>query len=449
MMKRTIGSRRRPGALLMLALFGCMAAWVLYAREPHSAVGQGSRLIAALQAQGAASKSAPRSSAAERPTRIDRAPVRILQDPNAAYSAVAVDSTRDEIVLQDENRAFIMVYNRLDNTPASATMTEPKRMIGGRKTGITNNCGVYVDPGNGDIYSLTGDIADTMVIFSHESKGDVPPERELKTPHRTYGVAADEQAQELFLTIQHPPAVLVYRKAAQGKEAPLRILEGATTQLGDVHGITVDTKNQVMYVANRGAVSDMKQGQGLSGVPVSGDGSARTWAIPQIWYEYLRDHFVAGSGRFAPPSINVYPLKANGDTPPLRVIQGPKTQMDWPAHIYLDVEHQELFVANAMGDSILVFRAADSGDVAPIRVLKGPKTGIKTPHGVFVDEKNQEIVVANFGNHAATVYPRTADGDSPPIRKIRSAPEGTPAPMFGNVGSLAYDTKRDEILAPN
>ncbi len=91
------------------------------------------------------------------------------------------------------------------------------------------------------------------------------------------------------------------------------------------------------------------------------------------------------------PSITVYPLKASGDTAPLRVIQGAKTQLDWPAHVHLDVEHQELFVANAMGDSILIFRAADNGDVAPVRVLKGPRTGIKTPHGVFVDEKNQEM----------------------------------------------------------
>ena len=44
------------------------------------------------------------------------------------------------------------------------------------------------------------------------------------------------------------------------------------------------------------------------------------------------------SGRFDPPSITVYPLKANGDTAPLRTISGPKTQMNWPALMYLDEE---------------------------------------------------------------------------------------------------------------
>jgi DNA-binding beta-propeller fold protein YncE len=442
MSKRSIRSRQRTTAIVILAIFDLTLLWALYAGAPETA-----------RAQTSASSASTKSSPGERPTRIDRAPVRLLQDPNAAFVAVAVDAARDEIVLQDENRAFIMVYNRLDNTPASATMTEPKRMIGGRKTGVTNNCGVYVDPANGDIYSLTGDIADTMVIFSHDAKGDVPPQRELKTPHRTYGVAADEQSQELFLTTQHPPSVLVYRKGAEGKEAPLRILEGEKTQLGDVHGIAVDTKNQLMYVANRGATSELQKGKGLGGVPVDEDekgrSSSRTWAVPEVWYEYFRERFVPGSGKFSLPSITVYPLKASGDTAPLRVIQGPKTQLDWPAHIHLDVEHQELYIANSMADSILVFRASDNGNVAPTRVLKGPQTGIKRPHGVFVDEKNQEIVVANFGNHAATVYPRTADGDAPPIRKIRSAPEGSLSPMFGDVGSLAYDTKRDEILAPN
>jgi hypothetical protein len=51
---------------------------------------------------------------------------------------------------------------------------------------------------------------------------------------------------------------------------------------------------------------------------------------------------IPGSGEFKDPSINVYPLKANGNVPPLRVIQGSATRLNWPAHISLDIEHQEL-----------------------------------------------------------------------------------------------------------
>lgn len=392
----------------------------------------------------ASQTAAPSSSEERRPVLIERAPARVIEDPHAAFSAVAVDAARDEIVLQDENRHNIMIYNRLDNTPPQAAMTEPKRMIGGPRTKVQFNCGVYVDPFSGDIYSLAGDVMDTMTVFSRQAKGNVPPDRELHTPHRTFGVAIDEEDQELYLTIQHPPAVVVYNKTAKGNDAPIRILEGDKTQMADVHGIALDTKNHLLYLGNRGAWSQNRNGVGWARAVKEG---VRTWEIP-LEKEAWRN-MVPGSGKFLAPSITVYPLKASGDTPPLRVIQGSQTMLNWPAHISLDVEHGEVFVADAITDAILVFRATDSGNVKPLRVLKGSRTGIRNPHGVYADVKNDEIVVANFGNHAATVYPRTASGNAPPIRIIRGAPLDTPAPMLGNVGALAYDTKRDEILAPN
>ena len=60
-----------------------------------------------------------------------------------------------------------------------------------------------------------------------------------------------------------------------------------------------------------------------------------------------------------------------------------------------------------------------------------------------------KLVAANFGNHSSTVYKLAANGDAAPLRTIRAAPANTPAPMFGNIGTLAYDTKRDQLLAPN
>ena len=57
--------------------------------------------------------------------------------------------------------------------------------------------------------------------------------------------------------------------------------------------------------------------------------------------------------------------------------------------------------------------------------------------------------MANFGNHSATTYRLNASGDAAPVRTIRAAFPDTPAPMFGNIAALAYDTKRDQILVPN
>jgi DNA-binding beta-propeller fold protein YncE len=375
---------------------------------------------------------------------IERAPERTIEDPHSSFSAVAVDDARNEIILSDENLGQILVYGRLDNTPAQAALTEPKRIIGGSRTKINLNCGTYVDPFSGDIYSVNGDTENWMTVFSPEQRGNVPAERTLAAPHRAFGVAVDEQAKELFLSIEHPPAVVVYPKLAQGNDAPLRILEGDKTQLADVHGMALDTKNQLLYVVNQGATTRSVDNDYWSR-NVKPGASTVEWTPSGDQWEYT----IAGSGEFVPPSISVYPLKASGNTPPLRVIQGPRTMLDWPTHISLDVERGELFVANTVTDSILVFHTTDNGNVAPFRILKGPHTGLKTPHGVFADTKNNELVVANFGNHSSTIYRLDASGDTPPLRTIRAAFPNTPAPMFGNIAALAYDTKRDQLLVPN
>jgi len=435
--------RCRASVVAMVALLCSATAWVLSVGETGVPESRGPLLVTALQAQSLFRGSSPD----QRPTLIERAPLQILRDPYMDLSGVAVDPVTDEIVLVTGQRAArLLVYDRLDNTPPNANLLEPKRMIRGPKTKL-GAPGIYVDPGTGEIYSVDtthGFLAGSgnrMVVFSRTAQGNVAPDRELLIPHRGFAIAVDEEARELFFTVQNPPAVVVYSKTAKGNEAPLRILEGSRTQLADVRGIALDTKNQWMFVANRGG-SAVNEGMGWSGVPILEKGGTRTWTIPRD----LEAHLVPGSGSFRSPSITVYPLKASADSPPLRVIQGSKTQLGWPAFIDLDVEHQELFVANAWEHSILVFRATDSGNVAPIRVLKGTGTGLDNPYGVVVDEKNGELIVANYGNHTATVYPRTAAGNTPPLRTIRLAPEGTQVPIFQHLSAVDYDSKRDQIL---
>jgi DNA-binding beta-propeller fold protein YncE len=393
------------------------------------------------QQQVTSTTAGPATADTRKTVQITRAPARVIKDPNSSFSAVAVDVAHNEIVLQDENLGQIMVYGRQDNTPPRASLTEPRRIIGGSATRVAMNCGVYVDPESGDIYNVNGDTQDWMSVFSREQKGNVPPMRELAAPHRAFGVTVDEVAKELFVTIQHPPAVVVWPKLAQGKDAPLRILEGDKTMLAEAQGIALDTKNGFLYVANQGAYAKMPNGIGWSRALIPG---AKTWDIPDRILDVL-----PGTGQFLEPSITVYPIKASGNVPPIRTIQGSLTRLNWPAHLSIDMERQELYVANPVTHEISVFRATDNGNVAPIRSLKGPHTQLSFPHGVFVDTKNDEVVVANFGNHSSTIYRRTASGDAAPIRQIRAAPPDAPAPMFGNIGSATYDTRRSQLLVFN
>ena len=366
---------------------------------------------------------------------LDRAPVRAIRDTYPTYSAVAVDLETDEVYLQDENLFGYKVFNRLDNTPPNAAFTEPKRMVGGMNTKMEFNCALYVDQNTGDVYSVNNDTVNTMVIFGRDAKGNVEPKRELRTPHGTYGIGADEVNQELYLTIQHDNAVVVYKKIAEGNDDPIRLLQGDNTHLEDPHGITVDAKNNWIFVTNHGSVHDVR--------PDPDEPSQRAnWPLD-------RDRAVPGSGRSEPPSISVYSRTATGDTAPLRVIEGPRTQLNWPAALTVNMERGELYVANDADHSVLVFRTSDSGNVAPTRIIKGPLTGIKNPTGVFLDTKNAELWVSSMGNHRATVYALDANGNVAPKRTIRSAPQDKLALAIGNPGAVSYDTKREEILVPN
>ncbi len=393
-------------------------------------------------------QAARETSLAQRGETIDRSglrPVRMIKDPYAAYSAVAVDPVNDEVVLTDENLFQILVYDRLANTPANATMTEPKRILSGEQTKIEFQCGLYIDPQNGDIYAVNNDTVDTLVIFDRDAKGNVPPTRELKTPHGTYGIAVDEDAHELFLTTQHDNTVTVFDKSSVGESSPIRLLQGNDTALADPHGLAIDTKNELMFISNHGSYHE-KDSAGSASVSYVGGMASAEGEAKENWP--IGTH-IPGSGKTLPPSITIYPLRAQGNIKPLQLIQGDKTQMNWPTGLAVDMEKKELYVANDMGDSILVFDTSANGNVAPKRVLKGPKTMLKNPTGIWLDQVNGELWAANFGNHAATVYTLGASGDTAPLRVIRSGPTDEVALGIGNPHPVAYDSKREEILVPN
>ena len=386
---------------------------------------------------------------ASRPIYVDRGPARFIKDPWPAWSAIAVNPENDMVVLTDENLHRIVEYNRLDNTPPDAEMTEPRRVIGGLNTDTEMLCGVYIDPETLEVYVTNNDTVNWMPVFSREARGNVTPDRELATPHRTWAIAVDELREELYMTIQSPSAVVVYRKAAVGAEEPLRILEGDATELADARGLAVDTVNDLLVVTNHGHRL-FYGGEAISTLTGSWEDWIRERGFPkQTSLRQLPRRYLPGLGRFEEPSINIYARGASGNEAPLRVIKGSRTQLNWPGHVAVHEERGEIFVANDADNSILVFRLFDSGNVAPARIISGPRTALKNPAGIALDRLHGELWVANMGNYAATVYPVAAEGDVAPLRMIRGGPAGRDALMIGNPGAVAYDTKRAEILVPN
>lgn len=373
-----------------------------------------------------------------------RTPVRDIRDGYPAFASVAVDMVRNEVVMTDENLFQILVYDRTENTSLGAGASTPKRVIVGEDTNIEFQSGVYVDQKTGDIYAANNDTRDTLVVFKHGSEGNVKPIRQVETPHGTFGVVIDEAHEELFMTEQHDSALVVYRKDATHEESPIRFLQGPKTGLQDPHGIAFDAREDVLFVANYGSTHDVA----LTDKPKTGVNQADNREGKKNW-PLGREFAVPGSGTINPPSITVYRRTAEGNTAPLRTIQGSATLLNWPTGLAFDPQANELFVANDASHEILVFDSRAAGNVAPKRVLKGAATRLANPTGVFADTKNRELWVANFGGHSATVYDIGASGNTPPKRIIRNAPEGTPSLMIGNPGAVGYNPNAEEILVPN
>src|SRR2546422_3497508 len=197
-------------------------------------------------------------------------PVRVVRDRYPSFSSIAVDLARDQIVVTDENLFQVLFYDRTENNRPNQ-VAKPKRIIGTQwdqslmkheetKTHIEFQCGLYIDQRNGDVYAVNNDTQDTLVVFSNEQVGNVAPSREIHTPHGTFGITVDEAAQEVFLTVQHDSAIVVYRKGASGEEPPKRMLQGERTRLADPHGVALDPKRGVMFVTNHGSVHQSSVG---------------------------------------------------------------------------------------------------------------------------------------------------------------------------------------------
>jgi DNA-binding beta-propeller fold protein YncE len=363
-----------------------------------------------------------------------RRPLWFVQDPYPSFSSIAVDPVRNEIVVTDENRFNIIVYDRLAVTPPSATATTPKRVIGGLHTHTQFASDVHIDGPTGDIYIINNDTVHNTTIYGRNAKGDVPPDREFVTMAGNFGTAVDESRQEMYLTEQRESAITVYKKSSDIHNPAVRLIQGDQTRLADPHGIAFDPKNRVLFVANYGTSHVVRKVPGKPVTILNWPGGAGGSEI------------VPGSGKFEPPSITVYNADIDGNTAPIRIIQGPRTALNRPTGVAFDVDRGELYITDEVAETISVFSASAQGDVAPIRVLKGPKTMMRFPSDVFLDQVNNEMWVASFGNHLALAYKLGASGDTAPIRIIRGSPLNTPGGMISNPFAVAYDTIREEIL---
>ena len=367
----------------------------------------------------------------------DLPPVRMIVDPYPSFNGVAVDTANDLVMMSDTNRKSLLIYNRTAGGATSKVAATPRQQIMGPDTGIGFIAGVAMDPAHRELFTVNNDVEDRLVVFDYDARGNVKPKRLLYVPHQSWGIAFAPKRDALALSVQTPNMFVVFNREAKKFDAPIRAVRGPKTQMADPHGIYFDETHNEIVVANHG---NFRPGELITSYTAYDESESRQERTGDRLDESVR-------GRFLASSLTVFDGDAQGDVAPLRVIQGPLSQIDWPMGVAVDEPNNEIVVANNGDNSILVFPRTANGDVPPRRVIRGSLTGVKGPMGVAV--ARDEIYVANFGDHTALVFPRLASGNVAPRRIIRNAPAGKETSGFGNPYAVAFDTKRREILVPN
>jgi DNA-binding beta-propeller fold protein YncE len=146
---------------------------------------------------------------------------------------------------------------------------------------------------------------------------------------------------------------------------------------------------------------------------IAGQNTLFNRTIHDMAYDPVRDEILVPANHAY--AILTFRGDANGDTPPVRKIHGPRTQIVNPSAVAIDAVHGEIFVPQ--NRRVLVFPRDANGDVAPIRVLEGPDTGLVGVQRVTVDPVQNLMMVSTDGG--IRIYDRTASGNTRPVRFIR------------------------------
>ena len=387
----------------------------------------------------------PAKTAARTPIVLSTKPIRVVSDSAPVLSGIAIDTQHDEVFMTNDKESAepsVMVYPT-QFQPTDRVM-EPRRRLAGPQTNLSLPCGVAVSPEFQEMFAVSGDGQD-INVFPLRVEGDSAPSREIHVPHASGGVSFDIKHDEIYITTEHANRISVYSRKAHGDDDPLRIIQGPNTSLADPHGIYVDAERNEILVTNHGNWRKTRTGEAFA---LHGD-SKFAFMRGSFSHPGIVEPLGPSTGKFMPPSITVFSRTANGDVGPLRTIQGPHTRLNVAVGITRDPDSGEIVVANSGENSILIFDGNANGDVAPVRVLAGPATNLKGATGVAIDAKHNELWVTSWENHIAAVFPRKAQGNIAPLRMIHSAPKGAPLATMGRLGAVAFDPKRQEILAPN
>ena len=159
------------------------------------------------------------------------------------------------------------------------------------------------------------------------------------------------------------------------------------------------------------------------------------------------------------PQIASFARLAKENTVPVSALEGQKTLISRTMHaLEYDPVHDELVVNSPLSNAILTFRGGARGEEAPVRVIQGPRTQIQSTgydgnDKMAMDPANGEIYIpvassAGAGKGVILVFDREGNGDVAPKRVLGGPDTGFNFPSARGTGFpyLAVDPARNLLI---
>lgn len=256
----------------------------------------------------------------------------------------------------------------------------PERIISGTATKIARTVhGIAYDPARDEVY-VTNALADAVLVFRGAADGSEPPVRMIQGPCtglvNPHAVSLDLEHREILVASLSARAIAIFPMDANGNATPARYIKGPKTRLGHIVGMGVDSKTNVLVVANSEELLFFDRLANGDAAPTGEIKGGRTGIRDEPWEleVYKGKIFLAASNHL---HLNLY----------AQVTLKPEYQKDAriPEDPWLNPE---------LG-FIGVWDVGDRGDIAPRAKIGGPFSQLAHPTGVALNPRDGEIYVTD------------------------------------------------------
>jgi hypothetical protein len=281
-----------------------------------------------------------------------------------------------------------------------------------------------------------------IAVFARSAKEDTPPLRAIEGQKSLLGrtmhdIAFDDIHDEIVVTSPLTQAILSFRGAASGEEAPLRVIQGDKTQIkgvGATGKVSIDpvhneiylaTPDQTILVFDRLANGNVAPKRVLGGpdtqlslgkqntnpaITTGFNGVYGGGNVPCIRIDPIHNLLLVptvgrgpGGGR-----ILIFDRTASGNTPPKAIIQGPVRMGN-----QFDIYAPKLRLITHTNNHIEIWKIPESGvsTEQPLRIAAplGRQSG---DIGLVLDPLHKEVIIATAAGNTIETFsiPEAFDG---------------------------------------